>query len=139
MNLNNLVKIVGSPRRAKRVGRGFGCGKGGHTSGRGQKGQNSRGRVKLGFEGGQQPLSKRLPHRRGFNPRKSDVAAISVDRLTGVSDGTVITPAWLRQRGLWRRRDGRSIKIVGGRAINPALKLKGVAASASVRKMQPKK
>lgn len=138
MNLNNLVKIAGSLRRGKRVGRGFGCGKGGHTSGRGQKGQNARGRVKLGFEGGQQPLSKRLPHGRGFNPRQSDVAAINADRLSEVSAGTVITPAWLRQRGLWRRRDGGSVKIIGGRAINPILKLKGVAASASVRKMWPK-
>jgi large subunit ribosomal protein L15 len=63
--LNNLTSIV--DRSAKRVGRGFGSGKGGHTSGRGMKGQKSRvgSKIPLWFEGGQLPLTKRLPMLRG--------------------------------------------------------------------------
>ena len=63
--LNNLTSIV--DRSAKRVGRGFGSGKGGHTSGRGMKGQRSRvgSKIPLWFEGGQLPLTKRLPMLRG--------------------------------------------------------------------------
>ena len=63
--LNQLTSITS--RKSKRVGRGYGCGKGGHTSGKGQKGQNSRrgGGVAMWFEGGQLPIIKRMPMQRG--------------------------------------------------------------------------
>ena len=62
MELSNLSKIVRSAK--KRVGRGYGSGKGGHTTGRGAKGQKARGKVKPTFEGGQLPLARRIPRKR---------------------------------------------------------------------------
>ena len=69
MELNKLPKITKRPK--KRLGRGYGSGKGGHTVGRGSKGQKARGKVALGFEGGQLPLIKRLPLKRGKGKFKS--------------------------------------------------------------------
>ena len=68
MKLHDLQPAPGSNRRRKRVGRGI-AGKGGKTAGRGTKGQKSRGKgkVRVGFEGGQLPLAQRLPKLRGFN------------------------------------------------------------------------
>ena len=63
MRLNQLPKTT--MRKKKRVGRGYGSGKGGHTVGRGQKGQKTRGKVAVGFEGGQTSLLRRLPLKRG--------------------------------------------------------------------------
>ncbi|MBI3954498.1 50S ribosomal protein L15 [Candidatus Collierbacteria bacterium] len=67
--LNKLSRII-APRK-KRVGRGFGSGKGGHTTGRGQKGQKSRGKIPVWFEGGQLPLIRRTPFIKGKNRFKS--------------------------------------------------------------------
>ena len=69
MKLDQLPKIT--TKKKKRLGRGYGSGKGGHTVGRGAKGQKARGKVKLGFEGGQLPLIKRLPLKRGKGKFKS--------------------------------------------------------------------
>lgn len=66
MELHSLSKIV--KKAKKRVGRGYGSGKGGHTTGRGTKGQKARGKVKATFEGGQLSLAKRLPRKKGFRP-----------------------------------------------------------------------
>ncbi|NIT03832.1 hypothetical protein GTO10_02770 [Candidatus Saccharibacteria bacterium] len=68
MELHKLSKIV--KKAKKRVGRGYGSGRGGHTVGRGSKGQKARGSVKPTFEGGQLPLVKRLPKKGGFKSRK---------------------------------------------------------------------
>ena len=69
MDLEKLPKLL---RKAKkRVGRGYGSGKGGHTTGKGAKGQKIRGKLRSTFEGGQLPLSRRLPRRGGFRPRGS--------------------------------------------------------------------
>ena len=65
IQLNQLSPLKGRKRSKKRVGRGQGSGKGSHTSGRGAKGQKVRGKVHLYFEGGQLPITKRLPHQRG--------------------------------------------------------------------------
>lgn len=71
ITLNNLAKIDGRKRGKKRVGRGQGSGKGSHTTGRGSKGQKIRGKVSLHFEGGQLPITKRLPHQKGFKKKFS--------------------------------------------------------------------
>lgn len=80
MNLNSLPKI--GEKNKKRVGRGIGSGMG-KTSGRGTKGQNSRsgGGVRLGFEGGQNPLTKRLPQLKGFKSRNPKNQVVSLDDL----------------------------------------------------------
>lgn len=83
MKLHDLRPAEGSTKKRKRVGRGTGSGKG-KTSGRGQKGQNARsgGSVRLNFEGGQLPLTKRLPKLRGFNNRfKVIFAPVNLDQL----------------------------------------------------------
>lgn len=69
MKLNKLPKIT--TKKKKRLGRGYGSGKGGHTVGRGQKGQKARSKIKLGFEGGQLPFIKRFPLLRGKGKFKS--------------------------------------------------------------------
>uniref|UniRef100_A0A7C1JZ31 Large ribosomal subunit protein uL15 n=1 Tax=Caldilinea aerophila TaxID=133453 RepID=A0A7C1JZ31_9CHLR len=83
MKLHDLRPAEGSTKKRKRVGRGTGSGKG-KTSGRGQKGQNARsgGSVRLNFEGGQLPLTKRLPKLRGFNNRfKVIFVPVNLDQL----------------------------------------------------------
>lgn len=98
----------------KRVGRGPGSGLG-KTSGRGQKGQNARsgGGVRLGFEGGQTPLARRLPKRGFTNFNKKEYAIVNIQDLEKrFEDGTVITPELLREVGLYKKKlDG--VKILG--------------------------
>src|SRR6059058_5327931 len=89
MKIHELT-IESSPGK-KRIGRGIGSGMG-KTSGRGTKGQNSRtgGGVRPGFEGGQNPLAKRLPKKRGFQPlNKTIYATINLDRLNELKGATV--------------------------------------------------
>jgi large subunit ribosomal protein L15 len=75
MELHELTKIV--KRRKKRVGRGYGSGKGGHTTGRGAKGQKIRNKLRPSFEGGQLPLVRRLPRRGGFRSRKGSQGRVT--------------------------------------------------------------
>lgn len=91
MELNKLPKIV--KKKKKRRGRGYGSGKGGHTVGRGAKGQKARSKVKLGFEGGQLPLIKRLPLQRGkgkFKPIKKKPLIINVKFLNLLPEEEVV-------------------------------------------------
>jgi large subunit ribosomal protein L15 len=80
MNLSNLTRHDGIKRKGKRLGRGIGSGKGGHTVGRGTKGQKARrgSKFTVGFEGGQVPLYKRLPQLGGFkNSRSKQIGTVS--------------------------------------------------------------
>jgi len=83
MKLEDLRPTKGSKHRRKRVGRGYGSGLGGHESGRGTKGQNSRsgGGVRLGFEGGQTPVWMRFPKRGFRNFTRTEYACVNVDTL----------------------------------------------------------
>ncbi len=83
MRLEDLRPTKGSTHRRKRVGRGYGSGHGGHESGRGTKGQNSRsgGGVRLGFEGGQTPIWMRFPKRGFRNYTRIEYACVNVDTL----------------------------------------------------------
>ena len=98
MKLHELRYNEGSIKDAKRVGRGTSSGNG-KTSGRGQKGQNSRsgGGVRIGFEGGQNPLFRRVP-KRGFNNYNFAVryAVINLSDLERFDDGAVVTPEILK-------------------------------------------
>ena len=88
MKVHELQPPAGSTRRRKRVGRGI-AGKGGKTAGRGTKGQGARDTVRVGFEGGQMPLQRRIPKRRGFkNPFRVEYQAINLDVLqeSGLDD-----------------------------------------------------
>ena len=125
MKLNELRYTDGSKTNAKRVGRGTSSGFG-KTSGRGQKGQNSRsgGGVRIGFEGGQNPLFRRVP-KRGFNNARFSVryAVINVSDLNRFEDGSEITPELLKEMGLVKKQlDG--IKVLGNGNLDKKLTVK---------------
>ena len=125
MGLHNLKPAPGSRRAKKRIGRGPGSGIG-KTSGRGEKGQKSRSGYsrKVGFEGGQMPLHRRVP-KRGFRnaPFRKEFAVVNIDRLEIFEPGDVVTPELLRELRIVRRRTG-GIKILGEGALTKALTVK---------------
>ena len=114
MKLHELEKNIGATHARKRVGRGPGSGLG-KTSGRGQKGQKARsgGSINPVFEGGQLPLYRRLP-KRGFTNAlfKVRYTTVNVEDLNVFEDGTVVTPALLKEKGIIKKQlDG--IKVLG--------------------------
>ena len=122
MKLNELEKNIGATKKRKIVGRGRGSGLG-KTSGKGHKGQNARsgGGVRAVFEGGQTPLYRRLPKRGFNNARFSTVyATINVSDLNRFEDGTVVSPALLKEVGLVKNQlDG--IKVLGNGELTKKL------------------
>jgi len=124
MKLGELKPAEGSTSKAWRRGRGHGSGNG-KTSGRGHKGQRSRSGSggKVGFEGGQMPLYRRLP-KRGFKCRNTkEIVAINVQLLNVFNDGDVVDVAALKQKGLVSNpRDG--VKILGNGAVSKKLTVK---------------
>ena len=124
MKLHELKAPAGSTKNRKRRGRGTGTGQG-KTGGRGMNGQNSRsgGGVRLGFEGGQMPLYRRLP-KRGFNNKwAKEYAEVNVKDLNRFEQGTEVTPEVLREAGLVKQVvDG--IKILGHGDLEKALTVK---------------
>ena len=116
MKLHELEKNIGATHAKKRVGRGSGSGLG-KTSGRGQKGQKARsgGSINPVFEGGQLPLYRRIP-KRGFKNAKfrTVYATINVEDLNVFEDGTVVTPALLKDTGLLKKQlDGVKVLCNG--------------------------
>ena len=125
MKLHSLQPAPGATTTRKRVGRGVGSGLG-KTSGRGQKGQNSRsgGGVRPGFEGGQSPLFRRLPKRGFSNARfKTTYAVINLSDLDKFEDGATVTPELLKEMGLIKQSlDG--IKVLGNGTLTKKLNVK---------------
>jgi len=110
MRVHDLAPAPGASKKPKRMGRGIG-GRGGKTAGRGTKGQNSRGRgkVRVGFEGGQMPLKQRVPKLKGFtNPFRVEYSAANLDTLEELADrldgpeGVRATPESLAAAGAVR-------------------------------------
>ena len=101
MKLHELKPAEGSRQVRNRVGRGTSSGNG-KTAGRGQKGQKARsgGGVRLGFEGGQTPLFRRLPKRGFTNINRKDYAVVNLDTLNRFEDGTEVTPVVLKEAGI---------------------------------------
>ena len=128
--LDKLRRPHGSKKRPKIVGRGRGSGHG-KTSGRGQKGQNSRasGGVRPGYEGGQMPLIRRIP-KRGFTfTPKAKYEVVSLERLSHFSSGTEVNPETLRKAKIVR--NDRRIKILGDGELKHPLTIKAHAFSRS--------
>lgn len=119
MKLSELKPEKGSIKARKRVGRGIGSGHG-KTSTRGHKGDKARGSTKPGFEGGQTPLHRRLPKKRGFtNIFKKEYAIVNLDTLAKQSEDT-ITPDILIKKGIVK--DVKSgIRILGRGEIDRAI------------------
>ncbi|MEG0580117.1 MAG: 50S ribosomal protein L15, partial [Niameybacter sp.] len=113
MRLDELQPAVGSVKVGKRKGRGPGTGNG-KTAGRGHKGQNARsgGGVRIGFEGGQMPLYRRLPKRGFTNIFAKEYVEVNVSELERFENGTEITKELLKEAGVISKyKDG--IKILG--------------------------
>ncbi|WP_276358780.1 50S ribosomal protein L15 [Daejeonella sp. H1SJ63] len=136
MNLSNLQPAEGSTKNRKRIGRGTGSGRGG-TSTRGHKGAGSRSgyKSKIGFEGGQMPLQRRLP-KVGFNPiNRTEYVSINLDALQGLADKynlTAIDFDTFREHGLASKND--LVKILGRGEVKSKLDVKAHAFSASAQK-----
>jgi len=124
MNLGTLRPPDGSRKKRKRVGRGDGSGHGG-TAGKGAKGQKARsgGKVRPGFEGGQMPLSRRLPKRGFRNLFRKEVIAVNVAHLNQFAENTVVDAELLLKSGLIKRT-GDAIKILGKGEISVPLTIK---------------
>jgi len=133
VGLNNLKPAKGAVRGRKRVGRGPGSGLG-KTSGRGEKGQKSRSGYsrKVGFEGGQMPLHRRLP-KRGFHNRfRKEYAEVNLDRLNAFDAGTIVTPELLMKRGVIKKiRDG--VKVLAKGSLSKALTVRAHKFSAKAQ------
>lgn len=130
MKLHDLAPPKGANRARRRVGRGI-SGKGGKTAGRGTKGQGARDTVKPGFEGGQLPLTQRIPKLKGFhNPFRVEYAVVNLDALE-LFAGDVVSPDTLLAAGLVRK--GALVKILGGGELHRRLDVSAHGFSASAR------
>ena len=121
-----------SLKKKKRVGRGDGSGHG-TTSGRGTKGQLSRsgGKTRIGFEGGQMPLQRRIPHLKGFkNLRKKVFNIVNVGDLEDFKEGTTIDYKLLDEKGLIMK-EGSPLKVLGNGQLSKKLTIKANAFSGS--------
>ena len=133
MQLNTIKPAEGSKKNRRRVGRGMGSGLG-KTGGRGHNGQKSRSGAsrKIGFEGGQMPLHRRLP-KRGFTSLMRDFRAeITVGTLAKLGLAEVDLLALKAARAI--ANDAKMVKIIGGGEIKVAVTLNGVAVTAGARK-----
>jgi large subunit ribosomal protein L15 len=124
MKLHELKPAEGSRQERKRKGRGIGSGNG-KTAGKGHKGQNARsgGGVRLGFEGGQTPLFRRLPKRGFTNINRKEYAIVNLDTLNRFEDGTEVTPELLIETGVVSNEKS-GIKILAKGKIEKKLSVK---------------
>ena len=131
MKLHELKPAEGSRQVRNRVGRGTSSGNG-KTAGRGQKGQKARGKVRLGFEGGQMPLFHRMPKRGFKNINRKEYAIVNLETLNKFEDGAEVTPALLVESGIIKdEKDG--IKVLGNGTLNKQLTVKASKFSASAK------
>lgn len=134
LRLHNLKPHPGSRKAKKRVGRGRSAG-GGKTCGRGMKGQNARSgsHSKVGFEGGQMPLARRVPKLGGFTPRNRVVyATVKVSAFERFGAGEVVDPEILAREGLIKKAGDR-VKVLGDGEISKGLTVKAHAFTRSAR------
>jgi large subunit ribosomal protein L15 len=135
MKLHELKNVPGAVHRRKRVGCGEGSGHG-KTSGRGGKGQTARsgGSIRPGFEGGQMPLYRKLPHR-GFNQAafRTEIAVVNVGALAGLSETvSEVNAKVLADHGLIRAGES-SVKVLGDGELKRALRVSAAKFSASAK------
>ncbi|MFX3674638.1 MAG: 50S ribosomal protein L15 [Paenisporosarcina sp.] len=133
MKLHELKPSEGSRSEPKRKGRGIGSGNG-KTAGKGHKGQNARsgGGVRPGFEGGQNPLFRRLPKRGFTNINRKEYAIVNLDTLNRFDEGTEVTPALLIETG-YVSSEKAGIKILGNGSLDRKLTVKAHKFSASAK------
>ena len=133
MKLQALSPAPGSKKDVKRLGRGHGSGQG-KTAGKGHKGQKARsgGGVRRGFEGGQMPLSRRVPKRGFVNIFRTEYTTVDVSRLDVFRAGSVVTAEKLIEQGIIKKvQDG--VKILGNGSLTKKLTVKAAKFSASAK------
>lgn len=131
MKPHELKPAEGSRKSRQRVGRGEGSGRG-KTAGRGTKGTRARGSVRLFFEGGQMPITRRMPKLKGFTPpNRVEYGVVNLSDLARI-EGTDIGPDEIKATGVVRKRHDR-IKVLGNGEIDRAVSLRVHAASAVAR------
>ena len=133
MKLHELSPAPGSTKEVKRIGRGHGSGNG-KTAGKGHKGQNARsgGGVRIGFEGGQMPLTRRIP-KRGFNNIfAKPLEAVNVSALEKFEDGAVVSACDLLEKGILSKCE-HGVKILGEGSLTKKLTVRASAFSASAK------
>ena len=120
LQLSNLKGPTGARKNRKRIGRGIGSGTG-KTSGKGQKGQNSRsgGRMPAWFEGGQMPLHRRLPKRGFVNIFKKHYEIVNVEQLSRCAGVDPVTPEVMKEKGLIKKIG--AVKILGEGELKESL------------------
>ena len=125
MKLHELKPAKGARTGERRLGRGIGSGLG-KTSGKGNKGQWARsgGGVRIGFEGGQMPLARRLPKRGFDNIWKKQYTVINLGDLEQLEDGTVVTLEYLLAEGLVSKAQPNGLKVLGNGTLTKKLTLK---------------
>ena len=128
MKLHELTPSEGSRFSRRRIGRGDSSGQG-KTSGRGQKGQKARGKVRIGFEGGQMPLYRRIPKRGFTNINRKEYAVVNLDGLNRFDDGAEVTPESLKEAGLVKKSS--AVKVLGNGKLNKKLTVKASKFSAT--------
>lgn len=137
MELNNIFSIFGNKTKGKRLGRGTGSGKGGHTVGRGNKGQKARAGNKhlQGFEGGQVPLFKRLPQMGGFKSHTAqEVVNINLSDLNAFRDGAKVSAKDLIAKKILETTSKKAlVKILGNGTLEKKLTLIGFIYSKSAK------
>lgn len=134
MKLNSIPKRKNRVMPGKRIGRGYGSGVGGHTVGRGTKGQKSRAGHKSTrfFEGGNVPFFRRMPKYKGFNrPQKVEAQAVNLEVLDKeFKDGDLVNLESLVSKGI-ARKNSKVVKILGKGEITKKLKVEGLKISES--------
>ena len=137
MQLNQLPSHIS--KKSKRVGRGYGSGKGGHTATRGQKGQKSRSKVPIWFEGGQLPFIRRLPFIKGKNRFKSLIhtTVINLSDLKGFSKDQIVDNLSLHKKGLVNLKESQGrVKILGRGKLEKSLTIKVVTSKQAEEKIK---
>ncbi len=133
MNLQNIGRPKGARRKIKRVGRGSGSGHG-KTSGKGHKGLKARsgagGKLRLGFEGGQMPLIRRVPKRGFRSDGRIAYQVVNVEALNTFHKDNNVTPQKLEEKGLIKNA-GRRVKILGNGEVKKPLKVEAHSFSKS--------
>lgn len=132
MRINELSPAENSKKSPKRLGRGIGSGIG-KTSGKGHKGQNARsgGGVRPGFEGGQMPITRRLPQRGFNNLFKNVFSVVNVEDLNALEDNTVVTQEVLKEKNIISKIEPNGLKVLGNGELNKALQVKAAKFSKS--------
>jgi len=137
MKLNQLPSHIS--KKSKRVGRGYGSGKGGHASTRGQKGQKSRSKIPIWFEGGQLPFIRRLPFIKGKNRFKSltNTTVINISDLKVFRKDQIVDNVSLHKKGLVNLKESKGrIKLLGRGKLDSPLTIKVIASKQAEEKIK---